>query len=308
MVERSEDISNSLPSVTVGRDRRTGATWANLRTLIRFGNVHELLRRSKTVDPDRPRSIPEHIHLQRVGSSSDVLLRMADQDAAEHTLVVAQEQTAARGGSGPWEAPPGGLWFSTLWQPDIDPCSAALITLAAGWGVREGIRRQTGVGAGIKWPNDLIIDGRKVGGVLVEGMVSDHRVTDAVVGVGVNVNNPIHELPDPLTETATSLQEATGRDIELTDLLDAITHELIQARDLLEDPDELIAKVNTCWTQRGQEVTLDSGYALIQGQARRIEPDGTLLIENEGAAHRVDDPSLAKFVRVVAPGARQRSN
>lgn len=258
------------------------------------------------MDPDRPRSIPEHIHLQRVGSSSDVLLRMADQDAAEHTLVVAQEQTEARGGSGPWEAPPGGLWFSTLWCPDLDPSSAALITLAAGWGVREGIRQHTAIGAGIKWPNDLIIDGCKVGGVIVEGLVSDHRVTDAVIGVGINVNNPVHELPEPLPETATSLQEETGRDIELTGLLDAVTDQLIEARKLLEDPEELIAKINTCWTQRGREVTLDSGYALIQGHARRIEPDGTLLIENEGAEHRVDDPSLAKFVRVISPGTRRR--
>ncbi len=259
------------------------------------------------MDPDRPRSIPEHIHLQRVGSSSNVLLRMADQDAKEHTLVVAQEQTDARGGSGSWEAPPGGLWFSTLWRPDLDPCSAALITLAAGWGVREGIRRHTGVGSGIKWPNDLIVDGCKVGGVIVEGLVQDHRVTDAVIGVGVNVNNPVHELPDPLPETATSLQEETGRDIELTGLLDAVTEALIEARDLVDDPEALIANINTCWTQRGREVTLDTGYALLQGHARKIAEDGTLIIENDGVKHRVDDPSLAKFVRVVAPGTRQRS-
>lgn len=256
------------------------------------------------MDPDRPRSIPERIHLQRVGSTSDVLLRMADHDADEHTLVVAQEQTDARGGSGPWEAPPGGLWFSTLWRPGIDPCSAALVTLAAGWGVREGIRRYTGIGAGIKWPNDLIVDGRKVGGVLVEGRVQDHAVTSAVIGVGINVNNPVHELPGDLPETATSLQEETGRDIDLTGLLDEVTDQLLEARALLDDPDELVAKVNTCWTQRGREVTLDSGYALLQGHARRIELDGTLTIENEGARHRVDDPSLAKFVRVVGPRSR----
>lgn len=251
------------------------------------------------MDPDTPRHVPEHVSLDATGSTSDKLLEMADEGAPEHALVVAREQFRARGGSGQLHAPSGGLWFSTLWYPGIPVDQAALLTLAASWGVREGIRRATGVAAGLKWPNDLILEGRKLGGVTVEGRVQGNAILQAVVGVGVNVNNPLHLLPDDVSGRATTLQEVLGEDLDLSDLLDPVTAALIGARKLLEDPKTLIRDVLSCWTQRGTEVRIDAGHMLLEGTARRIDPDGALVIENEAGLHRVEDPCLAKFVRVV---------
>lgn len=255
---------------------------------------------SKPVDPDGSTSIPESLEFEAIGSSNDVILRLADQGVAEHTTVRAREQTQARGGSGPWEAPPGGLWMSTLWLPELDACSAARLTLAAGWGLREGIRRATTVEPGLKWPNDLIVEGDKLGGVLVGGRVDGHDVETAAVGVGVNVNNPVQDLPDEIAEDATSLQAITGRETDLDELETAVSESLREARTLVHEPGELVSLFTSCWTQKGARVEIDSGYTIIEGRAVEIDEEGRLVVESdEGQRHTVDDPSLAKFVRVV---------
>lgn len=251
------------------------------------------------VDPDRPSSVPERLRFDVVGSSNDVLLRLASQGVAEHTSVIADHQTDARGGSGQWHAPRGGLWLSALWRPELDACSAPRLTLAAGWGVREGIRRATGLAAGLKWPNDLVLDGCKVGGVIVEGRVSGHDVEAAAIGVGVNVNNPPQQLPGDLAETATSLQEEARQEVELDSLADAVLKGLREASALVHEPDELLAKFNSCWTQKGAEVEVDVGYTMLAGRAERVDRDGWLVLDTGEAEHRIDDPTLAKFVRVV---------
>lgn len=258
-------------------------------------------RPSGVVDPaDRSASVPERLRFDAIGSSNDIVLRLAGQGVAEHTTVIADEQTDARGGSGPWHAPPGGLWLSTLWFPDVDACSAARLTLAAGWGVREGIRRATGVAAGLKWPNDLVVEGEKLGGVVVEGRVDGHDVRKAAVGIGVNANNPIHELPEDVAREATSLHRLIGREVDLEDLAEAVSEGLREARALVHEPDELVSAFRSCWTQKGARVELDSGHMLLTGRAVDVDEDGCLVLEtDEGTRLTVDDPSLAKFVRVV---------
>ncbi|MGH7337847.1 MAG: biotin--[acetyl-CoA-carboxylase] ligase, partial [Myxococcota bacterium] len=253
----------------------------------------------RLVDPTRPSAVPERYHLDTVPSSNDVILRYADAGAAEHTMVVAREQTAARGGSGPWLAPPGGLWLTTLWRPDLDACSAALLTLASGWGVREGVRRATGVAAGLKWPNDLVVEGKKLGGILVEGRVHGHDVVAAGVGVGINANNPLHAFPPPVARRATSLQAITARDVDMPALLESVAQGLREARALLASPAQVVRAFGSCWTQKGQEVRLDTGHTMIEGRAERIDADGCLVVRTLATEHRVDDTSLAKFVRVV---------
>lgn len=251
------------------------------------------------MDPDRPHASPEIIRLDEVASASDLLLEKAEEGAEEHTLVIAGEQTGATAGSGALAAPPGGLWGATLWCPEARAEEAALVTLAGAWGLREGIRAQTGVAAGLKWPNDLIANGAKLGGVAVEGRVLGHEITHAAIGFGVNVNNPVHQLPDELPRVATSLQAETGEDVDLEGLTEAVTEGLREARDLLDTPDELVSKVTSCWTQKGAKVAIDAGYTLLQGTALRIAADGALVLSTEEGEGRVDDPSLAKFVRIL---------
>lgn len=246
-----------------------------------------------------PSQVPQVFRLECIASSNDVVLRLADDGAAEHTTVVAREQIRARGGGRPFHAPLGGLWMSTLWRPQTDVCNASLLTLAAAWGVREGVRRATGVSAGLKWPNDLLLDGRKLGGVLVEGRVDGPDVVSCAVGVGLNVNNPPEELPGVRPDEAVSLARVLGGDLDLRDLQTYVAAGLREARRLLREPDEVVRRFSACWTQRGQQVAVDTGIDLVEGEAIRIDAGGGLVVGGLLGERRLDDPVLAKFVRVV---------
>lgn len=253
------------------------------------------------MDADGPSPVPETLRFDKLASTNDVVLRLAGNGADEHTVVVAGEQTGSRGGAGEWHAPRGGLWLSTLWEPDLDACQAARLTLAAGLGVREGVRRHAGIEPGLKWPNDLMLDGRKLGGVLVEGHVEGHDVRRAAVGVGLNVNNPVHELPGKLPDEAAALHSVLNREVDLEALGESVAESLVRARELVHEPDELVRSFEASWTQKGAEIRVDGGHALYEGRAVGVDADGSLLLDTEGARHKVRDTSLAKFVRIVEP-------
>jgi BirA family biotin operon repressor/biotin-[acetyl-CoA-carboxylase] ligase len=256
----------------------------------------------RLVDPDGPSSIPETLRFDKLASTNDVVMRLGGKGAEEHTIVVAREQTGSRGGTGSWHAPRGGLWLSTLWEPQLDACSAARLTLAGALGVREGIRRHTGIEPGLKWPNDLVVDGDKLGGVLVEGQVDGHDVEQAAIGIGINVNNPTAELPEDVRDEAVALHAIANEQIGLEELGDTVAESLARARRLVHEPAELVRSFEASWTQKGAEVRIDAGHMVYEGEAVGIDSDGALLLDREGDRHRVEDPSLAKFVRIVGDG------
>ncbi len=251
------------------------------------------------MDPDGPSSIPETLRFDKLASTNDVVLRLAGKGADEHTVVLAREQTGSRSASDMWYSPPGGLWLSTLWEPDLDVHDAPRLTLAAALGAREGVRRHTSIEPGLKWPNDLIVDGCKLGGTLVEGRVEDRVVQEAAVAVGLNVNNPVVELPEDIGEDATALHEIANREVDVEALGQAVAESLREASRLVHEPDELVRSFEASWTQKGAEVQIDAGHMLYEGQAVGIAPSGALLIDRDGQRHRVEEPSLAKFVRIL---------
>lgn len=252
---------------------------------------------------DRSTSVPERLRFEAIGSSNDVVLRLADQGVAQHTNVAAETMTDARAVTGEWSAPRGGLWMSVLWRPDLPVEAAPRLTLAAAWGVREGLRRATGVAAGLKWPNDLLVEGAKLGGVQVEAPVEAGRIPHAAIGVAVNVNNPVAELPGDLPEQTTSIHEVTGRESDLEALTEAVAGGLREARELVDDPSELRRAFASCWTQKGAEVEVDAGYEMVSGRAVGLTEAGGLELHEEETTHEVEAPHLAKVLRVVEPEA-----
>lgn len=253
------------------------------------------------MDPDRSTSVPERLHFEAIGASNDVVLRLAEQGVAEGTTVTADTLTDARAGADDWHAPRGGLWMSVLWQPSLPAEAAPRLTLAAAWGLREGLRRATGVAAGLKWPNDLIVEGEKLGAVRLEGRVEDGHVETVAVGVGVNVDNPTAELPGDLPDASTSIHEITGRESDLEALGEAVAGGLRDARGLVDDPDELVRAFASCWTQKGAEVEVDAGHRMLSGRARGLTENGGLELEAGDVTRAVEDPRLAGFTRVVGP-------
>jgi BirA family biotin operon repressor/biotin-[acetyl-CoA-carboxylase] ligase len=146
---------------------------------------------------------------------------LAQDGAPEGTVVIAECQTAGRGRLGRrWTSPAGkGLLFSVILRPALPMSDAHLLTLVAATAAAEAVETHTGVTVRIKWPNDLYVDDRKLGGILTEVSGEQDEIDWVVVGVGINVNTEYGELPVPLRRTAASLKIAGGQLFDRSELL-----------------------------------------------------------------------------------------
>jgi BirA family biotin operon repressor/biotin-[acetyl-CoA-carboxylase] ligase len=220
---------------------------------------------------------------QQIGSTNDEARRLAQAQAPEGLMVVAEEQSAGRGRAGRrWITPAGGaLAFSLVLRPEAPPAQAARLSMLAGLAVCEGIERVAGVLASLKWPNDILLAGQKVGGILVEAASpgdSDEQLEFAVVGIGINVETApaAGEVDFP----ATALNAQAGRPIERLDLLRAIL-ERLEARYLaLNTPNPL--PLHADWAARlvwlGEPVVARTPGGEYAGEAEGTDPDGALVI------------------------------
>ena len=152
-------------------------------------------------------------------TTNDRIRELALEGAPEGTLAVAELQTAARGRRGrAWQAPAeSGIWMSLLLRPHIPPTQASVLTLLAGIALTEAIEDVTGLEVGIKWPNDILLNGKKLVGILTEMDCDMEHIHSVTVGMGINVNTKA--FPEDLQEIATSLYLETGRESDRAELL-----------------------------------------------------------------------------------------
>jgi len=161
-------------------------------------------------------------YLRTVDSTSNKLKALAREGATVGTVVLADEQTGGRGRSGrTWFSPDRmGVWMSVLLESGAAAERLAPLSVAAAVSVADALRELTGLDVRVKWPNDLLVGGRKLGGFLVESMqTAGERVVSAVLGVGLNVSLAEDDFPAELAGTATSLQLALGRPVARLDVL-----------------------------------------------------------------------------------------
>jgi BirA family biotin operon repressor/biotin-[acetyl-CoA-carboxylase] ligase len=232
------------------------------------------------------------VFFNTIGSTSDVALALAVGGAAEGAVVIADEQTAGRGRLGrKWFSPPGsGLYVSIVLQPSrarADPQRATgLLTLAAGLALAEAIETATGLRVDIKWPNDLLVARRKLGGILAEAVSAERRVaaepgvTTVVLGYGINIRSTAY--PPDLRERTTSLETALGRPIERA----AICAETLAAvsrryRDLLAGRFDAILDDwrSRAPGSRGARVTWSTPSGRGSGVTAGIDDRGALLVQ-----------------------------
>lgn len=223
-----------------------------------------------------------------LGSTNDRLRELADDGAGPFSVVVADEQSRGRGRSGAvWHSPPGaGLWLSTLLpRAAAVPVHLPLLLGVAAARAAEGVCDGTRVG--IKWPNDLDVDGRKVGGILCE-LVHGH----VLAGIGINVRLPTTGVPDDVAARATSLEGLTGGRVSVGALATVLMRELhaLAARPGAVLATELHRELEERDALRDRlVVTQQAG----QGTARGIAPDGALWLERpEGDRVRVISGSV----------------
>ena len=230
------------------------------------------------------------IRLKTVGSTMDVARSLAELGWPEGTVVVAEEQTVGRGRLGrPWASPRGGLWFSLLLRPSLKGELLSLLPIAVALAVARALKALFGIKAGLKWPNDVLIRGKKVCGVLVESSSCGHEVSYAIVGVGINANFGLEELPEDLRGSATTLREELGRDVDLEELLMAVLRELQELyRALKEGSSEGVLREaeRLMGFPRGLRVLV--GRDVLSGTAIGLADDGSLLLRlPDGRVERV---------------------
>ena len=152
-------------------------------------------------------------------TTNDRIRELALEGAPEGTLAVAEMQTAARGRRGrAWQAPAeSGIWMSLLLRPNIPPAQASVLTLLAGIALTEAIEDVTGAEVGIKWPNDILLNGKKLVGILTEMDCDMEKIHSVTVGMGINVNTK--EFPEELKDIATSLYLETGREYDRAEVV-----------------------------------------------------------------------------------------
>ncbi|MDI6815676.1 MAG: biotin--[acetyl-CoA-carboxylase] ligase [Actinomycetota bacterium] len=153
------------------------------------------------------------VHREEVDSTNDLAKELAQEGAPEGTVVIAEEQKAGRGRlERSWASPRGGIWLSVILRPALAPLEATRFTLLAAVAVAKAIET-LGITPEIKWPNDVLIGGRKVCGILLELSAQADRIEHLVIGFGINANITQRDIPVEARERATSLADVLGRDI-----------------------------------------------------------------------------------------------
>lgn len=220
---------------------------------------------------------------ESVDSTNEEAKRRALGGAANGSLFIAEQQTGGKGRLGrAWISPAGtGLWFSLLLRPGIIPIQVSATTLLAGLAVCRAIRSLTDCPALIKWPNDIVIGGKKVCGILTEMSMEIERVEFVVVGIGVNVNNAA--FPEGIREKATSLKLESGKAVRRVALLQNI---LTQFETLLKE--NTPAPGPAFWEEYkslcvslGRRIGFQRGSAQVSGLAVDVAPDGGLVVRLE---------------------------
>ncbi|MHB8618964.1 MAG: biotin--[acetyl-CoA-carboxylase] ligase [Chloroflexota bacterium] len=231
-------------------------------------------------------------HFESVESTQTVARQLAGAGAPEGTIVVAEAQVAGRGRLGrAYVSPPGGIWFSIVLRPRLPPTQLRLLALASGLAVAEAANEVCPVHAVLKWPNDVLLRGRKLCGVLMD-MAAEHDVVHhLVLGIGINVNVAAEAFPADLRPLATSLQIETGQLVSRRLLLQRVLVHLETHYDqVCRGGSAGLVESWKAWpnvlSRRVQVTGLRDQY---EGVAEDLAPDGTLLL-------RLDDGSLARVV------------
>lgn len=280
------------------------AVWKRIQRLRACGyNVAGSSRRGYRLDPGQDVVLPAEMgagltgqwlrgpveHFVTLPSTNDLAKDLAGQGYPEGTVVVAESQSAGRGRLGRvWESPSGtGIYLSVLLRPPLPPEELPKLTLLAAVAVVEAIKAATGLQTGIKWPNDILFAGQKLGGILTEMETESDRMRHVILGVGLNVNTL--EFPAHLQTLATSLA-STGRRYARLDIIRAFFRALdeLYGRFLRQEFPAILERWRRAAVTLGKAVTIKLGDRDISGVAVDVAPDGALMVrKSSGEVEKV---------------------
>ena len=223
-------------------------------------------------------------HYFRIDSTNRAALELGYADEPEGSVVLAEEQTAGRGRAGrSWHSErAAGIYVTLLLRPRISPVQAPLLTMMAGLSAHTAIQAQTGLQLDLKWPNDLILNGKKLGGILTEMHAETTLVRFVIVGIGINVNQ--EKFPGELSSIGTSLQLESGKPQSRLELLARLLREF--ETDYNRFLREGAAPVTERFTQvssyaRGKRVRVTNGNESFVGVTAGLRPEGLLQVQQD---------------------------
>jgi len=238
---------------------------------------------------------------QRIGSTNDEALAWAAQGAGDASLVVADEQTAGRGRSGRrWQTPPGSaLAFSVILRPtQLETNAASRLAGLGSMAVADALA-ELELSPEIKWPNDVLLAGRKVAGVLAESVWIGMRLSACVLGIGINVLMSSAPPADEVTFPATAIEAELGDAPNRLEILRATLAALFQWRHQLPF-DEFMAAWQARLAYRGEQVTLHGdGSRVVNGVLKGLDTDGCLLLQTGTQLLRLQAGELALRPSVI---------
>jgi BirA family biotin operon repressor/biotin-[acetyl-CoA-carboxylase] ligase len=221
-------------------------------------------------------------YLEQTDSTQNIARQLSASGIPEGHICIAETQTAGRGRMGrAWHSPQGkGLWYSMVLRPTIPLRAMSHLTLLTAVVLCETIREQTNLPVGIKWPNDLLLDGKKVSGILLETIAEDDRVQSVICGIGISVNLGVDEYPDDLKAIAQSLAMAGGQAYDREALLVAFCEKFEQTYELYlaEGFDPIRARWEAQSVTLNKQIEVQQVNRTIAGLAVGIDEQGALLV------------------------------
>ncbi len=227
----------------------------------------------------------KHIyHFFKTDSTNRVAMELAYAGEAEGTVVLAEEQSAGRGRSGrSWHSERGtGIYITLILRPKLSPVQAPLLTMLAGLSVHEAVLAQTGLNTELKWPNDLLLGGKKLGGILTEMHAEPSQVRFVIVGIGINVNQ--EKFPAELSAIATSLRKESDKQQSRLELLVRLLRQFESDynRFLREGAPFVVKRFEQVSTfASGRRVRVDTGREVYLGTTCGLSPEGLLLVKRD---------------------------
>ena len=223
-------------------------------------------------------------HFFKAGSTNAIAFDLGRAGEPQGAVVLAEEQSAGRGRAGrAWHSEKtSGIYVTVLLRPAISPLVAPLITLLSGLAVRDAVLEETGLAPDLRWPNDLLMAGKKFCGILTEMHAETDRVHFVVVGIGVDVNHT--RMPEQLAGLATSLRMVTGRTHSRLQLLVRLLRNLetYYNRFLAEGPEPILARFcETSSFAKGKRVCISAATETYSGITDGLEPNGLLRVRRD---------------------------
>lgn len=233
----------------------------------------------------------EIYYFREVDSTNEVAKKLAEEGAPEGTVVIAERQLKGKGRRGKqWVSPLGGAWMSIILRPDTPPMNAPQLTFTAGVAAAKTIKEEYGLEVGIKWPNDILIEDKKVCGILTEISTEKDSIDYIIAGIGIDANVDIDSLPPELRDHTTSLKSELEMEISRMLLVRKFLENFEDMYNLYNQGNfkKILQKWRKYSTTIGSNVEIIKGTEIIKGEAVGVNKEGALIIElRDGTLRKV---------------------